>query len=187
MYRPFGMADNMVLIFYGLSFLLVLKVIFSQKDSSKWLWGFTILPFFLIGEETRWGLIYFSDHLKTLPFTGIQDVLQMALFPWFQARTEEQAFIVLVARLVLALAFIGGAVFLWHERHDLKKWKREFIGLWFLPYLALWFLFLCGALYIEIFTFSERNTLNIIEENLELNAAFAWLVMASQIKNSRQS
>ena len=76
---------------------------------------------------------------------------------------------------------------MWHERHDLKKWKREFIGLWFLPYLALWFLFLCGALYIEIFTFSERNTLNIIEENLELNAAFAWLVMASQIKNSRQS
>jgi len=180
------MADNMVLIFYVLSLFLALKEVLNKQGSSKWTWFFIILPFFLIGEETRWGLIYFSDHLKTLPFTGLQDILQMALFPWFQARTEEQAFIVLIARLVLALAFIGGCIFLWHERHDLKKWKREFTGMWFLPYLSLWFLFLCGALYIEIFTFSERNTLNIIEENLELNAAFAWLVMASQLSHARK-
>ncbi len=182
LYRANGIVENMTVVFYLLAAGFAWRLLTTVRPRAKLFWAMLLFSVFMLGEETRWGLIYITDNVKQFSFTSIQDLIHMAFFQSPETPTGLQNALIILARLVGFILVVCVPIYLWIRRHqlpDMSGYKKAP----FMPYVILYFLLLGVALIIEFGFPTGKKLFIVLEETLELNAAFVWLVVAYTASN----
>lgn len=179
LYRENGIVENMTVVFYLLAAGFSGRLLYLARPRSRLLKALFLFSIFMLGEETRWGLIYLVEHPKQLSFTSFQDLIQMAFLNTPQNMLPLQNTLIVIARITGFILFVGGPVYIWIKRHkifDNVPYKSSSLT----PYLALYALFLLIAVFIEFFMpgGQKHKLLNVLEETLEMNASFVWFLIS---------
>lgn len=182
MYRANGIVENMTVVFYLLAVGFAGRLLFSARPRTKLFWALFVIAVFMLGEETRYGLIYIKANIKDYSFTSIQDLIHMAFLNTPEILNTIQNSLIILTRLVAFILIVCVPIYLWIKRHnlpDLSKYKMAP----FTPYVIIYLLLLAIALIIEFFLPTGRKLFIVLEETLEMNAAFIWFIVAYTASN----
>ena len=176
-YRPFGFVENMTVVLYtgaaAFSAFALYKLTFTRT-----LIAIFLFSLFMIGEETRWGLGFFYENLKTLPFTGVQDLLEISFLKWNIGHTPVQEHVVYMTRFFVFFIVSGIVFYGWYRRHDLTDIFEYLRHSSRTPLLICFLALFLGAVFVEVVLQPGPRKLDYLEETLEMNAALVWMILA---------
>ena len=182
MYRANGIVENMTVVFYFLAAGFAGRLLYDARPRAKLFWALFLIAVFMLGEETRYGLIYVTDNVKEYSFTGIQDLVHMAFFQTPETLNAIQNALIILARLGGFILVVCLPVYAWVKRHSLPDFTG-YKSAPFTPYVLTYVLLLLAALIIEFCLPTGRKLFIVLEETLEMNAAFIWFIVAYTANN----
>lgn len=186
LYASYGFCENAQSFLYAASTVFGAVVLYRRYyidgyKTQQFLYEaiFFFWSFFMLGEETRWGMIYFSS-------SGGGDLFSFQnLFVRSISRSVEmdQPYLSILSIAFTRLFFLLAGFYLivagWWYRHQWPSIMNQFFKTIYFRYLMFYvFFFLCG-LYIELVLNEEWHEYHEFEETFELNAAFVWCLLAA--------
>lgn len=181
LYTPFGVCENFQALLYGACCVVGGKNIWDAwKAKNRFLLIFTSIvfawAFFMLGEETRWGLVYFVDEGTSM--FSFQDLLMDSLLePMPEKPVMDDILGMVITRLVAALGAIYGVIAVWHFRARIQPFIKAAQRSPYTLYFVFYVFYFLAAVYIEVVLNAGRIKFNDIEETFEANAALVWFLL----------
>lgn len=170
-YRGHGIMENMTVVFYGFAAFFAGTALVRAQKTHRVLWAVFLVAIFMLGEEIRWGFAYLANDIHDFRFTSVQDFLQWL----FNAIHIPQgwALILGLVAIVLTLRF----------RHVVQDFYERERGTVFYALSSIYIVFLGVAVFIEFTLQPGKNVLDVLEETLEMNASFVWMLLALTVRD----